>query len=173
MGRHPLSVPVGWRAAYARRIGSRPVLVAPRHYDDGMRDTPSKRLSWALTATVVVVAAVLAWTSTWPFDERPPPLDAEPSLWQLLLADRVTIGFVRLAFVALSVWVASAVPVFVLSGRWPTRFAWLGTERDDAADAVARLTAEVADLKRQRDEYRRVAEEYRQMVDVETQPDDG
>lgn len=138
-----------------------------------MGETPWRRASWAAAAGVTAVAAVLAWTSTWPFDETPPALDSEPSLWQLLLSDRITIGFVRLAFVALSVWVASAVPVFVAHGKWPTRFPWLGAERDDAADAVGRLSTEVEALRRQRDEYRRVAEEYRQMVDVETQPDGG
>ncbi|HYZ75946.1 MAG TPA: hypothetical protein VE596_01105 [Gaiellaceae bacterium] len=44
--------------------------------------------------------------------------ETKPSLWQLLLTDRVTLGFVRLGLVLASVFVVASVPALIVGGRW-------------------------------------------------------
>lgn len=83
----------------------------------------------------VVIAILLATHNTWPFDTSLPALPAKPSLWQFLLSDQVTLGFVRLAFIMLAVFVIASVPALVAGGRWLKGFGTGGVTADDAADA--------------------------------------
>ena len=63
----------------------------------------------AFAAAAVFLAILLAAQRAWPFDASRPKLPAKPSLWQLLLSDHITLGFVRLAFVMLAVFVVASV----------------------------------------------------------------
>jgi hypothetical protein len=102
----------------------------------------------ASAVTAVVVATLLAARSAWPFDASRPRLPARPSLWQLLLSDHVTLGFVRLAFVMLAVFVIASVPALVVGGRWLKGFGAGGVIADDAADLRSALEATQRELER-------------------------
>jgi hypothetical protein len=99
-------------------------------------------------AAAVVLAILLVMQSAWPFDAARPKLPARPSLWQLLLSDQLTLGFVRLAFVMLAVFVIASVPALVVGGRWLKSFGAGGLIADDAADLCGALEATQRDLER-------------------------
>jgi hypothetical protein len=99
-------------------------------------------------AAAVVLAILLVAQSAWPFDASRPKLPARPSLWQLLLSDHVTLGFVRLAVVMLAAFVVASVPALVAGGRWLKSFGARGLIADDAADLRGALEATRRDLER-------------------------
>jgi hypothetical protein len=99
-------------------------------------------------AAAVVLAVVLAAQSAWPFDTSRPRLPAKPSLWQLLLSDHVTLGFVRLAVVMLAVFVVASVPALAAGGRWLKGFGAGGIIADEAADLRSALEATKRELER-------------------------
>jgi hypothetical protein len=102
----------------------------------------------ASAAAAVVLAILLAAESLWPFDASRPKLPARPSLWQLLLSDHVTLGFVRLAFAMLAVFVIASVPALVAGGRWLKSFGAGGFIADDASDLRGALAATRQELDR-------------------------
>ena len=129
---------------------------------------PSRRRVQALAAlSALLTAIVLAATSVWPFATTPPPLESKPSLWQLLLSDRATLGFARLALVALTLFVIASVPALLVAGRWLKAFGTSGLSADDAAQADAtverleselqRLTANLEQVTRDRNKARGIA----------------
>jgi hypothetical protein len=90
-------------------------------------------------ALIVLVAIVFAITNVWPFDASPPKLPADPTIWQLMLSDDTTLGFVRLGLVLLTVFVVASVPALIIGGRWLKGFGTTGLTADDAADASQAL----------------------------------
>ena len=116
----------------------------------------------ASAAAAVVLAILLAAGSVGPFDAARPKLPEKPSLWQLLLSDHVTLGFVRLAFVMLAVFVIASVPALVVGGRWLKSFGVGGLIADDGADLrhaleaaerqVERTTRDLEAARKERDE---------------------
>ena len=77
----------------------------------------------------------------WPFNSAAPPRDA--SLWQLLLADRMTLGFVRLSVVFLSLFVIASIPALLAARRWLRSIGSTGVSADEAdpGDLLAALAA--------------------------------
>ena len=122
----------------------------------------------ASAAAAVALALLLAAESAWPFDAARPMLPEKPSLWQLLLSDHVTLGFVRLAFVMLTVFVIASVPALVVGGRWLKSFGAGGFIADEAVDLrgaleatereLDRTTRDLEAMKRERDEAVALAE---------------
>jgi hypothetical protein len=94
---------------------------------------------WVGAALIVLVAIVFAITNVWPFDASPPKLPADPTIWQLMLSDDTTLGFVRLGLVLLTVFVVASVPALIIGGRWLKGFGTTGLTADDAADASQAL----------------------------------
>jgi hypothetical protein len=90
-------------------------------------------------ALIVLVAIIFALTNVWPFDASPPKLPADPTIWQLMLSDETTLGFVRLGLVLLTVFVVASVPALIIGGRWLKGFGTTGLTADDAADASQAL----------------------------------
>src|SRR5687767_12580675 len=92
-----------------------------------------------------------AWQSWWPFDTEPQKLSAyeDPSIWQFLLSDRVTLGFIRAGVAALVVYVAVSIPALIAGGRWLRAFGTSGLTADDAQDArkvIADLESELEEV---------------------------
>jgi hypothetical protein len=123
----------------------------------------SQRAVQLTSATLIVgVAIVLAIANVWPFDGPQPSLPTDPSLWQLMLSDDITVGFVRFALVLLAVFVVASVPALIAGGRWLKGFGTSGLTADDVADASKALdeakakldatTNELDAAKRERDE---------------------
>jgi hypothetical protein len=116
-----------------------------------------------LTAlALVAVTILLAANGWWPFDTSPPELPKRrPSFWQFLLADRLTLGFVRLGVVMLALFVVASVPALIAGGRWLKGAGTSGLTADDAIGAtealvrmeekLERTTNDLETLKRQRD----------------------
>ena len=102
----------------------------------------------ASAAAAVLLAILLAARSAWPFDVSRPKLPARPSLWQLLLSDHVTLGFVRLALVMLAAFVIASVPALVAGGRWLKGFGAAGLIADEAADLRGALNETKRELER-------------------------
>jgi hypothetical protein len=109
----------------------------------------------------------LAAASVWPFDTKPPALRAKPSLWQLLLSDRATLGFARFALIALMLFVIASVPALLVARRWLKAFGTSGLSADEAAqvDATAErlneelrtLRANLEKVERERNQARAIA----------------
>lgn len=121
----------------------------------------------AATVTVAVILALAAAGAT-PFESPPPELVAakEPSLWFFLLSDRLTLGFIRIGLIMVAIYAAASIPALIVGGRWIKTF---GTSvsaddavKDEAKDAIARLTKAVQDMKQQRD---RARQELRRLKD--------
>jgi hypothetical protein len=111
----------------------------------------------------------------WPFDADPRRFErrADPSVWQLLLGDRVALGAARLGVLALTVFVVVSVPALIVTGRWLKAFGAGGVsvEAADVSATIRALKDETHDLRdrlkgaerqarrltRERDEARRVA----------------
>jgi hypothetical protein len=112
-------------------------------------------------AAAVAGAVILAAQSAWPFDGSQPKMPPRPSLWQLLLSDHVTLGFVRLAVVMMAAFVVATVPALVAGGRWLKSFGAGGLIADDADDLrralettgqeLVRTTRELEAVKKERD----------------------
>src|SRR6266498_902179 len=100
-----------------------------------------KLVPWVFALVVIAVVVTLALMHKWPFVAG---LDAStydhPTLWQLLLADRFTLGLVRLALVALGLYVIISIPALAAASRWVKGFGKEGLTADDAV-----VTASVSD----------------------------
>ena len=111
---------------------------APHDQDVGIGLLTRLRF-WQTTCGLAATALLgcAAWRSWWPFATHPAPLRsyAHPSVWQFLLSDRVTLGFVQAVIAALVLYVAASVPALVAGGRWLRAFGTSGLTADDAQDA--------------------------------------
>jgi hypothetical protein len=121
----------------------------------------ARSVQLASAAAAVVLAILMAAQSAWPFDASRPRLPLRPSLWQLLLSDHVTLGFVRLAIVMVAAFVIASVPALVVGGRWLKGFGAGGFVADDAAD----LRDELNKMKRELDEVTRKLKDAREERD--------
>ena len=118
-------------------------------------------------ALIVLVAIIFAITNVWPFDASPPKLPADPTIWQLMLSDDTTLGFVRLGLVLLTVFVVASVPALIIGGRWLKGFGTTGLTADDAADASQALDdakAKLDDTARQLEAVKQERDEALELV---------
>jgi hypothetical protein len=97
-----------------------------------------QRVAALAACALTVVAAVASW---WPFDTSPRSIDsfARPTVWQYLFADRLAVGFARLAFAAFALYLVASVPALVVAGRWAKGFGTTGLTTDDAVEATKTL----------------------------------
>lgn len=66
---------------------------------------------------VIGVAIGLALVEIWPFNTGAQRLDQNPSLWQLLMRDRIVLGAIRLALTMLALYIACAAGALLLMNR--------------------------------------------------------
>jgi hypothetical protein len=105
-------------------------------------------LAGLATTAALILAAYERW---WPFDAQPRIMKsyAKPSVWQLLLSDRLTLGFLRAGLIGLMVYIVVSVVALFLGGRWLRAFGTSGLTADDAQSAkqvVADLNAKLEDV---------------------------
>ena len=63
-----------------------------------------------------------------------------PSVWQYLFADRVTVGFGRLALVFGSLFLIASVVALAIAGRWMSGFGGLSVdERESAEEHISEI----------------------------------
>lgn len=78
---------------------------------------------------------MLARYHVWPFGTRPPDLGKEPSILEVVLNDRVVIGFLRVGVVTIVGYVVVSVPALILDRRWMKGLGTAGVSFDDARRA--------------------------------------
>ena len=97
-----------------------------------------QRRTLQLLAALAAVgaSAVLAYLEYWPFDASPRAVDGvrDPSVWQYLVGDRVTLGYARLTLVALAVYLLASVPALIVGGRWMKTVGTSGLGADEAEE---------------------------------------
>lgn len=115
----------------------------------GTRNIP---LVSALLAVVVIggIAAAGLWVFRTPTDST------VDSFWKILSSDRAAAGFVRVAIVALSLYVVISVVALVAGGRWLKAFNARGLEADPSATdrAYEELRLRLAAAERRYEEAR-------------------
>jgi peptidoglycan hydrolase CwlO-like protein len=99
----------------------------------------------------------LAVAGVWPFSGNPRSSGSylHPTIWQLLLGDRITLGVVRLALFVIVLYVAASVPALAVAGRWMKGFGTSGVTADEAQDArksLAELERKVRTLSSELDD---------------------
>jgi hypothetical protein len=95
---------------------------------------------------LVALAATWPW---WPFNSDSQKLSPDPSIWQFLLSDQVTLGFIRAGIAALVLYLAISIPALVAGGRWMRAFGTSGLTADEAQSTrrtVADLEAKLDDV---------------------------
>lgn len=101
-------------------------------------------------AGLAVILAVLAWRRAWPFNLDPPDAPpGRPSVWHLLLEDRVTIGLARLAIASGCVFAVISVTGLVSEKRWIRKFAGLSA---DDPETLEQLQGQLQTVTQERDE---------------------
>lgn len=92
------------------------------------------RQFWVAGGTIAAIVALAVW-SIWPFQEAPPSLGQEPSVWEVLLHDQWVLGFLRSGIVVVVVYVIVSVPALIVAGRWMKGLGTAGVTADDAERA--------------------------------------
>lgn len=75
----------------------------------------------------------LAVCELWPFHTHAEDLPVPGSIVEVLLRDRLTIGFIRAALVAVAGYVLVSVPALVIARRWIKGFGSSGLAADDVS----------------------------------------
>lgn len=125
----------------------------------------SSSLRWVqhgVAAAAVALVVALALFNRWPFDDSQPAVLAsvkDPSIWQFLFSDRITLGLVRLAVMALGLYVVASIPALMVGARW---LRGIGPGTADPApaslpEATRALQTQIEKLTRERDEALEVA----------------
>jgi peptidoglycan hydrolase CwlO-like protein len=73
-------------------------------------------------------------------------------VWQFLFGDRLMVGFIRLALVAIVLYLIASVPALAVAGRWVKGFGASGLATDDAQAtdrSLKLLQQQVTDLERE------------------------
>lgn len=134
-----------------------------------------KRLSlrarqWLVAAVVLAIVASLAVAKAGPFSWEPPVTTQRTGFFEALLGERYTLGLVRVALIALGVFVVLSVPALVVAGRWLKGFSKEGLTADDAEaadDTIADLRSQLVEVTRERDKLAEVAiEKQAQLAEV-------
>jgi low affinity Fe/Cu permease len=101
-----------------------------------------ERRRQGIAAGLFVIITVVLWaTSTPPFSDPPNRLPAHPSFWQIVLADRTTVGLVRMTMIVLGLFLLASIPALVVAGRWINTFG--SSMRADAARSAASTQVQV------------------------------
>ena len=116
-------------------------------------------IEWAAVGVVVGTVLGLAASGSWVFSARPSSRLVR-SVWTELLADRVTLGLLRLLLAASAVYALASIAVLVSKRRWVRSFTASGIRIDAAStsdDALATAERELREALAERDEARRLA----------------
>jgi hypothetical protein len=110
---------------------------------------------------IIVTTSICATVGVWLF--HPPATSSGSSVWRLIVSERWTLGFVRLAIVALALYAASSVAALIATGRWIRTLSTAGFESDAPSDAdkqLEALEARLRDMENQRDQAFRLLREH-------------
>ena len=93
---------------------------------------------WQFLSVVATMVGLtlLARYKVWPFGTPPADLGRNPSVFEILLNDRILMGFVRLGIIAVVSYVIVSIPALVIARRWMNRLTTAGFTADDAKEVV-------------------------------------
>jgi hypothetical protein len=136
-----------------------------------MADARRRRGEYWAALAVVTIAAVVAILRWWPV-----PATAGTGSWiEILLADRVIVGVLRLVIVLGAFYFIGSIPALVVGGRWVKGFGTGGIVADetrkDATNALEGARRQVAALQMRNVDLALERAELWNLVDVETRPD--
>ena len=85
-----------------------------------------------------------------------------PSFWRVLLSDRATLGFLRLAVLMGALYVVASAAALIVGGRWIRSIGSQGFEADAriADERVVELEQRYAQVREDRDRLLRLLEEF-------------
>jgi len=92
---------------------------------------PARFVEFIAAALAVTAVGAAAAAGIWAFRAS----DASRSggsLWTLLLSDRATLGFARVALMMVSVYAIASIAALLSRGRWIKTFGTSGFEAEDA-----------------------------------------
>jgi hypothetical protein len=115
---------------------------------------PVRERQWIVTGLVLAGLLVLAITKSGPFSWEPPPFNEDDGFFEALLAERYTLGLVRLGLMALGLFIVLSVPALIVAGRWLKGFSKEGLTADEAINVnqtIVDLEKQVRDLTAERD----------------------
>lgn len=101
-----------------------------------------------IAAAAVLVSLILAVAGVAMFQSSDPRAG---SVWKLVVSDRLTLGFVRVAVIAAAIYVIASFPALILAGRWIRSVGPAGVTTDELThvegnvDRALALVLEVAD----------------------------
>lgn len=116
-------------------------------------------IEWAAAGVAVGTVIGLGATGAWVFSGRPTRRSIG-SVWTELLADRVTLGVLRLLVAASALYALASIAVLVSKRRWVRSISASGIEIDAATTSDAALAVAERRLRQaleERDEARRLA----------------
>jgi hypothetical protein len=126
-------------------------------------DKPLPRwTTWVIVGGVTVYSLMAIGWRWWPFHAKVKDLGADPSLWQLLLGNRLTLGSLRLFFFIGGLYLSAWLVILAINNIWPAEWTkggikWRRLKRDTtsaksdieaAQDRVNKLLEEMAALRR-------------------------
>lgn len=140
---------------------------------------------WQFLAAAVAVGGLilLAHCRIWPFGTSPPDLGKNPSIFEVLLFDRLMIGFIRAGLVGVVIYVVISIPALVVDRRWMKGLSTAGLTADEARkgdqsieelQATLRETQEELDFQNtQNDLLSELLLEYRTEQEDDDSPPEG
>lgn len=142
----------------------------------GASEPTQKQTYWTAAGALVaalVAAIVLAQAETWPFNtlSQRPTLEESRSFWQIVLSDRLTFGFFRMALVLFFLYLIASIPVLILHGRWITSLSPTGAKADEVTQQAASADKTISDLRAQVTRLEKERDDLYEMIRVETQPE--
>jgi len=108
------------------------------------------------------VGAVAAATGIWLFRPSSGTAPGSGSFWRVLLADRATLGFLRLAVLMGALYVVASAAALIVGGRWIRSIGSGGFEADAriADERMAALERRYEQVREDRDRARRLLQEF-------------
>ncbi len=98
----------------------------------------------------------------------PSPVEriVSPSIWQYLLSDRLTLGFVRVAVVLGSLFLIASVAAHSVSARWMSGFRGLAVDEKESVDNAFKLEGRLKATQAQLDEQRAERKKLEDLTDT-------
>lgn len=118
-------------------------------------------LEWIIAASVVAAAIALVPFEVWVFRGRAD--GGKASIWQILLSDRATLGFLRLLLAVSALYAVASIAVLVARRRWLQTISTTGIEAESASfsdETIEELRAKLQHAIEERDHVNRLLWRY-------------
>jgi hypothetical protein len=123
----------------------------------------------AVLVGVIVLIAIGWWANRGPFGPDPFRINAKsnpsPSIWQILLSERSTLGFARLGIGAVGLFILCSLAALGVSGRWINSL--FGARTDPGKEAKQKaMTSSVSEIRRLTKELKKRDDKINSLLDL-------